>query len=240
MRFLLIPAILALHYPPGPPRAKGGVGDLMVMPTRVIIENRDRSAEVALRNSGRAVCTYRISFREMRMVPSGKLEVVPKAEGGFSAADLVRFTPRQVELKPGETQTIRIQLRKPEGLKDGEYRSHLVFQGLPPVEPPKPTGRSRSQHHVLRYQDCRFPIHPGDRPPWGNPCGGGARGPEPTIPSLKADEPPVLGLTLELVPGNRSVQGDFKVEWLPRSGRAKTVLPLAGVVLYPEITSTRA
>ena len=47
----------------------------------------------------------------------------------LSAADLVRYSPRQVELAPGEVQTVRIQIRKPEGLKDGEYHSHLVFQG---------------------------------------------------------------------------------------------------------------
>ena len=168
------------------------------------------------------------------MVPSGELEVVPKAEGGFSAAELVRFTPRQVELKPGETQTIRIQLRKPEGLKDGEYRSHMVFQGLPPVEPPKPLGDADANtmsFDIRTVISVSIPVIVRN----GETHAAVALAALSYHPSLKADEPPNLGLTMELA-GNRSVPGDFKVEWLPSSGRAKTVLTEAGVVLYAEVT----
>ncbi len=52
------------------------------------------------------------------------------AHEGF-ADELIRFSPKQVTLKAGESQTVKVMLRKPEGLPDGEYRSHLLFQTVP-------------------------------------------------------------------------------------------------------------
>ena len=34
-------------------------------------------------------------------------------------------------LAPGETQAVRLLLRKPGNLADGEYRSHLLMQNVP-------------------------------------------------------------------------------------------------------------
>lgn len=232
MRLLLVPALLSCVLPLAA-QSQGGVGDLMVMPTRVVLEGRERSAEVTLRNSGKGLCTYRIFFQEMRMLPSGKVELVPKPEGVLTAADLVRFTPKQVELAPGETQTIRVQLRLPEGLKDGEYRSHLVFQGLPPVEPPRPTTEGEDKNlsfDIKTIVSLSIPVI--------------VRHGVTTVavdlsgfafhPQAKAGEAPSLDLTLGRK-GNRSVQGEFKVDWLPSSGRPRTLLPVAGTVLYTEV-----
>ena len=52
---------------------------------------------------------------------------------------IVRFTPRQVTLDPRVTQVVRLQVRKPENLEPGEYRSHLLFRAIPrpaPAEAP--------------------------------------------------------------------------------------------------------
>ncbi len=46
-------------------QAAGGV---MITPTRIVFEGRTRSAEVTVRNSGTASATYRISFKNMRML----------------------------------------------------------------------------------------------------------------------------------------------------------------------------
>jgi len=114
----------------------GSPGDLMILPTRIVLEGRERAAEVTLRNEGISQATYRIFIKEMEMTPEGKLADRDKKAGETTSADLIRYTPRQVELAPGEVQRIRIQLRKPEGLADGEYRSHMVFQGIPKAEAP--------------------------------------------------------------------------------------------------------
>lgn len=230
----LLPALLALVLSlPLAAQAQGGLGDLLIMPTRVILEGRDRSAEVVLRNTGSKPCTYRIFFQEMRMDNAGQVEVVEKKPGALFASDLVRFTPRQVALAPNESQTVRIQLRLPEGLKDGEYRSHMVFQSLPPVEPPAPLGEDADKALSFNIQtvlSISIPVivrH-------GETSASVGLSHLAYHPAAKKGEPPVLDLQLDHK-GNRSVQGELKVDWLPVSGKAQTVLPEGGAVLYSEV-----
>lgn len=54
-----------------------------------------------------------------------------EAEKFNTASQMIRFSPKQVTLKPNERQTIRLSVRRPKGLLDGEYRSHLLFKQLP-------------------------------------------------------------------------------------------------------------
>lgn len=232
MRLFLLLGLLCC-FQPLVAQGKGGVGDLMVIPTRVVLEGRDRSAEVTLRNSGTAPCTYRISFKEMRMLPSGEVEEFTKPDGVLAASDLVRFTPRQVDLAPGESQTVRIQVRLPEGLKDGEYRSHMVFQGLPPVAPTAPiqAGDDKTLSFDIK---TLFAISIPVIVRHGETSSTLALTDLAFHPAAKPDEAP--GLDLRMVrTGNRSVQGEFKVDWIPQSGKPITLLPVAGGVIYPEL-----
>jgi hypothetical protein len=90
---------------------------------------------VALINTGAQVATYRISVINLRMKPDGSVEDVQEATASdWSAEPLLRFSPRQVTLEPRVAQTVRIQVRKPADLKPGEYRSHLLFRGVPRPE----------------------------------------------------------------------------------------------------------
>lgn len=114
--------------------AQGGVGDITVTPTRIVLEGRERSGTILIANTGARKATYRISVINMRMSETGAFEKIP--EGGAHpgeqfAEDLIRYAPRQVTLEPGASQTIRIALRKPAGLVAGEYRSHLVIRAIP-------------------------------------------------------------------------------------------------------------
>ena len=54
------------------PAANAGVGDLLVAPTRIVLDGR-RGTEVILNNIGDDVATYRISAELRRMTPDGKL-----------------------------------------------------------------------------------------------------------------------------------------------------------------------
>lgn len=125
-------SLLGLAWGPSPAVA---LGDLVVAPTRVVLEGRARSAEVALIHRGARPATYRLSFTQLRMREDGGMEEVaePLADERF-ADQLLRFSPRQVTLEPGVTQTVRVQLRLPAELAAGEYRSHLVFRHLPDVD----------------------------------------------------------------------------------------------------------
>ena len=115
--------------------ASAGVGDLLVAPTRIILDGR-KGTEIVLNNIGDEPATYRISVEFRRMTPDGNLEDVstptPQEQ---AAADMVIYAPRRVTLAPNEPQSIRIAARPPEGLPDGEYRVHLLFRAVPPSNP---------------------------------------------------------------------------------------------------------
>lgn len=118
--------------------AASGVGDLLVAPTRIVL-NGSRGAEIVLSNIGDDVATYRVSVELRRMKPDGSLEEVPAAnEREKAAQSMILYAPRRVTIAPNQPQTIRISARAPQGLADGEYRAHLLFRAVPPPRPVKP------------------------------------------------------------------------------------------------------
>jgi P pilus assembly chaperone PapD len=106
-------------------------GQLMVSPTRIVFEGNERTKQVNLINNGSETARYRISFVRRNMTEDGDFEDVPENETGMYSDEIVRFSPRQVTLQPGQSQTVRLMLRKKRDMKDGEYRSHMLFQSLP-------------------------------------------------------------------------------------------------------------
>jgi hypothetical protein len=115
--------------------ASAGVGDLLVAPTRLVL-NGGRSAEVILNNIGDEPATYRISAEFRRMRPDGSLEeVTDPSDSEKAARDMLVFAPRRVTLAPREPQSVRIAARPAQGLPDGEYRVHLLFRAIPPSTP---------------------------------------------------------------------------------------------------------
>jgi len=108
---------------------------LMVSPTRVIFEGRDRTATIHLINRSEREETYRISFKNMKMTEDGKyVDIIEPENGEKFAGSFIRYSPRQVILESGASQTVKLLLRKPKNLEDGEYRSHLLLQGMPPKD----------------------------------------------------------------------------------------------------------
>jgi P pilus assembly chaperone PapD len=118
--------------------ASAGVGDLLVAPTRLVLDGR-KSTEIVLNNIGDAPATYRISVEFRRMTADGDLVDVPDpTDRDKTAADMIVYAPRRVTLAPHEPQSIRIAARAPQGLPDGEYRVHLLFRAIPPSTPVAP------------------------------------------------------------------------------------------------------
>jgi len=106
-------------------------GGLVVTPTRVEFNERTRSEKVMLLNTGAESASYRISFVRLHMLDDGSIINVKENEKGNFSDELIRYSPRQVTLPPGKSQVIRLMLRKPKDLVEGEYRSHMLFQALP-------------------------------------------------------------------------------------------------------------
>ncbi len=135
VRFLPALAILAGLVGAAAPAGAQGFGDLVVSPTRVELQGRDRSATVTLTNRGSESALFRISLVAMAMDDKGQLNTVEKApDGMLTAESLIRYAPRQVNIPPGGTQTVRLVVRKPADLAAGEYRSHMFFRAVPPED----------------------------------------------------------------------------------------------------------
>ena len=118
-----------------PGSASAGVGDLLVAPTRVVLDGR-RGTEIILNNIGDQPATYRISVEFRRMTADGQLVDVPEPTAAEkAAADMIVYAPRRVTLAPNQPQSIRLAARPPQGLPDGEYRVHLLFRAIPPSKP---------------------------------------------------------------------------------------------------------
>lgn len=106
--------------------------ELLVAPTRVTLDERERSAELVLVNRGAETAAFRVSLENRRMLEDGSLEAVdePRADELF-ALDNLRYSPRQLLLEPGARQVVRIMTSNLAELAPGEYRSHLRLMSAP-------------------------------------------------------------------------------------------------------------
>jgi len=117
------------------PQPAIAAGDLLVAPTRVEL-NGFRGTEVVLNNIGSEAATYRVSLELRRMTPEGQLEeVTTPTEAETIALNMISYAPRRVRLEPNQPQVIRIGVRPPTGLPDGEYRVHMLFRAVPDAQP---------------------------------------------------------------------------------------------------------
>ena len=114
--------------------SQAALADLTLFPTRIVLENNQRAAQVELMNSGTVPETYRISLVNRRMGEFGEFSPLAEAgPGDLFAEPMLRYSPRQVTIEPRSSQTVRILVRKPGGLMAGEYRSHLQFDRVADV-----------------------------------------------------------------------------------------------------------
>lgn len=128
--FTLLVLASGMALPTAPLLAQG---DLLVAPTRVILDGR-RGTEVILSNIGSEEATYRIELELRRMTPEGGLLDVEAAEANEAeraALDMIRYAPRRITLPPGQPQAVRLSARPGAELPDGEYRVHMAFRAIP-------------------------------------------------------------------------------------------------------------
>jgi hypothetical protein len=102
--------------------------DMLISPTRASVDSDNRSATLVLRNTSDGSRTYRLAWEDKRVNAQGGYEMVGEGEDWPSAASMVRFSPRQITVGPGENQMVRLNFRPPSSLAAGEYRSHLKLQ----------------------------------------------------------------------------------------------------------------
>ncbi len=218
--------------PMSPDQASGGV---VIMPSRVVLEGRDRAAEVMLKNGGATPASFRVSLKEMEMLPNGRLQDRAKKTGEITAADLVRFSPRQVNLAPGESQIVRFQLRKPENLPPGEYRSHALFQGIPPAPSAHPISEDadrRLSFSITQVMGISIPVIVRHGETRASLKLTGLRYWQPDVPGTA----PVISLFIDRT-GNRSVVGEMRatVESGGQLAKGTLLFELKGTGIYTNV-----
>jgi P pilus assembly chaperone PapD len=107
--------------------------NLMVTPTRVAFDKRDRTSDVTLLNTSNTTRSYRVEWMNQAQAPDGSYIPLDESQlAEFPRADsYIRYSPRRVTLKPGESQTVKLMVRRKPDMDKAEYRSHLKFTALP-------------------------------------------------------------------------------------------------------------
>lgn len=210
------------------------LADIMLYPTRVVIEGGKRSAQVEIINRGQEPETYRIAIVNRRMTELGEIILAETVQPGEQFADtMLRYTPRQVTLQPGASQTVRISVRKPADLAQGEYRSHLQFDriadtpGLADLETATTASAKNEVSIVLKTLiGASIPVivrH-------------GQTSASVTLDSLhveagRAGTAPELGFTFRRE-GNRSVYGDVVATYVAPGEKPVVIGSATGIAVY--------
>lgn len=208
--------------------------NLIIHPTRVQFNPTDRSASISLLNDSNTTSTYRLAWQEKKAKEGGGYIDISKgnSENFPVASHMIRFSPRQVTLKPGERQTIKMSLRRPANLKDGEYRSHFLFKAIPPPET-KTEEAAGLQMKVNIITSFLIPV---------------------IVQQGELDiQAEVSSATMVVNPqniaksyidvqmnrrGKHSAHGDIFAYWTPQGGQEKQVAKIAGFNLWPELNKT--
>jgi len=105
-------------------------GDLLIFPKRIVFDIKTQnSEELNITNIGRDSSTYNISFLEYEMTEDGNMIQLDKNVVKYwYATPYLRVFPRKITLAPGESQIIKLQVRRKSDMASGEYRSHLYFR----------------------------------------------------------------------------------------------------------------
>ena len=204
--------------------------ELMLHPTRLVFDKNTRAAQIELINTGSKPASYRISLVNRRMTETGKFEAADSAQDGERFADaMLRYSPRQITLQPGTAQTVRVMLRKPAELAEGEYRSHLQFDKLPEVE-----GKASIENqgtgtgigvvmNALVGASVPVIVRHGTIDATVKLAG----------LSLGKDEAKRAQLALQFErEGNSSVYGDVSVTFTPKNGKPHKLAQVGGIAVY--------
>lgn len=209
------------------PAAQAGVGDLLVAPTRVILEG-GRGTQILLNNIGDEEATYRVSAEFRRMGEDGSLQDVALAEINEkegAARDMVVFAPRRITLPPNQPQAIRIAARPPAGLADGEYRIHLLFRAIPKPRPVEESAQSEGlSFRLTPVYGVTIPVI----------VRLGRLDVEAAIADVRVSEhsgQKVVAVDISRA-GDRSTYGTLAVL---KAGEEEPIAFLNGVAIYPEV-----
>ncbi|MFP9230876.1 hypothetical protein A0E43_19220 [Pectobacterium cacticida] len=209
------------------------LADLSLYPTRIVIEKNQRAAQVELINSGTVPETYRINLVNRRMGEAGEFIAIDAPGPGDQFADeMLRYSPKQVTVLPGGSQTVRILVRKPANLAAGEYRSHLQFDrvadsaGASSLEQAANLDANSIGVVITALVGASIPIIVRQ----GETSVSGVLS-DLTLIAATAENGPMLSFQIQRI-GNRSLYGDLSVSFIPKEGPALVLAKAGALAVY--------
>ena len=105
---------------------------LVLNPQRIVVLDRERTSSLELLNTSDEIARYQIYFEHKKMLEDGSIVDISESDKEqIRAGDMIRYSPRRVDIKSKGSQTIRLAIRRPKNLPDGEYISHLALKQIP-------------------------------------------------------------------------------------------------------------
>ncbi len=221
----LLPALLA-------GATQAATGDLLVAPTRIVLDGA-RGTEVILNNIGADPATYRISLELRRMTPEGVLDDVELTAANdieSKSVAMISFAPRRITLLPNQPQAIRIGIRAPQGLADGEYRAHMLFRAIPAAKAATATPDEQQGLSI-----ALTPIYGVTIPVIVRQGNLSATASMSNAEIVTKEDSTALTLSLART-GSRSTYGTIRVL---KAGESKPAYEAKGVAVYPEVTARK-
>jgi hypothetical protein len=207
---------------------------LTLFPTRIVLDESTRAAQLQIINNGDRPKRYVIEWRAMAMDGDGTLRLTdPSALDTPQASDYLISGPRQAIVPPGGYQVIRILSRLPPDAPDREYRSHLMISepSMDETSPIPPGGEDGIAIEIETMVRTTIPVilRQGD-----------LRGTlEPTRFWFErnAADGPILGVLFERQ-GARSINARATLTWAGNDG-SETILTERRFATYTEIRQRR-
>lgn len=212
-------------------------GNLLVAPIRVVFEGAKQKEDLNLTNIGQDTAIYLISFIHYKMKEDGSFLQLENVDSITTRADkYLRIFPRKVVLPPGESQTIRMQFRKPTDMKDGEYRSHLYFRAEKEVSA---LGMGASKSDTTKMSVSITPIF-GISIPVIIRTGNLSYKMSISNVALTTVNDTISNLTFQINrSGDRSSYGNLRVEFVPAVGKPFDVGAANGVGVYTDLSARK-
>lgn len=106
-------------------------GDLIITTRRIVLDKNRKTGDLLLINGGPVPHTYRVSLSYRTMDQTGGVATYLEPKAGDPPLSAVRWSPKQVTIPPGASQSIRVSVRAPADFVRGELLYNLTIQALP-------------------------------------------------------------------------------------------------------------
>lgn len=112
---------------------------LFLSKARIDIQKNQNYAEFLILNRSEKKKLITFSWSDIIVKPDGGFKTLKEGEvfpGFRSASPYIRYSPRRTILNPGESQRVKMYVKRPADMSEGEYHSHfnIVAEALKPQQ----------------------------------------------------------------------------------------------------------